>query len=39
LSESRIIFVVLSLPTILSGVITALLKKKIHNVWNKGKET
>ncbi len=39
LSESRIIFVVLSLPTILTGVITALLKKKIHNVWNKGKET
>ncbi len=30
LSESRIIFVVLSLPTILTGVITALLKKKIY---------
>ena len=29
-SESRIIFVVLSLPTILTGVITALLKKKIY---------
>ncbi len=30
LSESRIIFVVLSLPTILTGIITALLKKKIY---------
>jgi MFS family permease len=30
LSESRIIFVVLSLPTILTGVITALLKKLIY---------
>jgi len=30
LSESRIIFVVLSLPTILTGVITALLKKQIY---------
>ncbi len=30
LSESRIIFVVLSLPTILTGVITALLKKIIY---------
>ncbi|CAN5551745.1 hypothetical protein BH18ACI1_BH18ACI1_18990 [soil metagenome] len=30
LSESRIIFVVLSLPTILTGVITALLKKRIY---------
>jgi hypothetical protein len=35
LSESRIIFVILSLPTILTGVITALLKtallkKKIY---------
>ncbi len=29
LSESRIIFVVLSLPTILTGVITALLKNLI----------
>lgn len=29
LSESRIIFVVLSLPTILTGVVTALLKKLI----------
>jgi hypothetical protein len=29
-SESRIIFVVLSLPTILTGVITALLKKMIY---------
>ena len=29
-SESRIIFVVLSLPTILTGVITALLKKLIY---------
>ncbi len=30
LSESRIIFVVLSLPTILTGIITALLKKRIY---------
>jgi hypothetical protein len=30
LSESRIIFVVLSLPTILTGVSTALLKKLIY---------
>ncbi len=30
LSESTVIFVVLSLPTILTGVITALLKKKIY---------
>jgi hypothetical protein len=30
LSESRIIVVVLSLPTILTGVITALLKKLIY---------
>jgi len=30
LSESRIIFVVLSLPTILTGIITALLKKMIY---------
>jgi len=30
LSESRIIFVVLSLPTILTGIITALLKKLIY---------
>ena len=30
LSESRIVFTVLSLPTILTGVITALLKKLIH---------
>ncbi len=30
LSESSIIFVVLSLPTILTGIITALLKKKIY---------
>jgi hypothetical protein len=30
LSESRIIFVVLSLPTILTGVITALLKNSIY---------
>ncbi len=30
LSESRIILIVLSLPTILTGVITALLKKKIY---------
>jgi len=30
LSESRIIVVVLSLPTILTGVITALLKKMIY---------
>jgi hypothetical protein len=30
LGESRIIFTVLSLPTILTGVITALLKKLIH---------
>ncbi len=30
LSESRIIFVVLSLPTILTGVITALIKKQIY---------
>lgn len=30
LNESRIIFVVLSLPTILTGVITALLKKLIY---------
>ena len=29
-SESRIIFVVLSLPTILTGIITALLKKIIY---------
>jgi len=29
-SESRIIFVVLSLPTILTGIITALLKKRIY---------
>lgn len=32
LSESRIIVVVLSLPTILTGVITALLKKLIYKV-------
>ena len=30
LSESRVIFVVLSLPTILTGIITALLKKRIY---------
>jgi len=30
LSESRIIFVVLSLPTILTGIITALLNKRIY---------
>ncbi len=30
LSESRIIFVVLSLPTILTGIITALLVKLIY---------
>ncbi len=30
LSESRIIFIVLSLPTILTGVITALLKNLIY---------
>lgn len=30
LGESRIIFVVLSLPTILTGVITALVKKLIY---------
>jgi len=30
LSESRIILIVLSLPTILTGVITTLLKKKIY---------
>ncbi|HVG32508.1 MAG TPA: hypothetical protein VM911_05485 [Pyrinomonadaceae bacterium] len=29
-SESRIIFVVLSLPTILTGIITAFLKKLIY---------
>ena len=29
-NASRIIFIVLSLPTILTGVITALLKKKIY---------
>ncbi len=29
-SESTVIFVVLSLPTILTGVITALLKKQIY---------
>lgn len=32
LSESRIIFVVLSLPTILTGVLTALLKKLIYRL-------
>ncbi len=32
LSESRIIVVVLSLPTILTGIITALLKKFIYKV-------
>lgn len=30
LGESRIIFIVLSLPTILTGVITALIKKLIY---------
>ena len=29
-SESTVIFVVLSLPTILTGIITALLKKRIY---------
>lgn len=35
LSESRIIVVVLSLPTILTGVITALLKKLIFKAYGR----